>query len=405
LTLIAPSELIKDSYETHQIDGIEIEFHLVPGSEAPAEMTLYFPHLKVLDMAEDTNHTMHNLYTLRGAEVRDARLWSGYIDEALERYGDRTDVLIAQHQWPSWGTERKAAFLKKQRDMYKFIHDQSVRLLNRGYTPGDIAETLKMPASLATEWSARGYYGTLSHNAKAVYQKYLGWYDANPANLSPLPLPDHARRTVEYMGGAEAVIARAREDFTAGNYRWVASIMNQVVFADPANRQARELGADALEQLGYQAEAATWRNAYLMGAMELRNGVTKLPGITAFSADMLKAIPVDLVFDLWGTRLNADRAEGKRIVLNWTFSDTGEKVPLNLENSALTNLRGKLAARADAGFTLTRATFDTILLRRTTFPNAIKAGDIKIEGDPAKLGELIAMLDDIPAEFPIVEPV
>ena len=405
LTLIAPTDLIKESYETREIDGIEIEFHLVPGSEAPSEMTLYFPRFKVLNMAEDTNHTMHNLYALRGAEVRDARLWSAYLNEALERYGERTDVLIAQHQWPTWGAERIAAFLKKQRDMYKFIHDQSVRLLNRGYTPGDIAETLKMPASLAADWSARGYYGTLSHNAKAVYQKYLGWYDANPANLSPLPPADQARRTVEYMGGADAVIARAREDFKAGDYRWVASIMNQVVFADPANRQARELGADALEQLGYQAEAATWRNAYLMGAMELRHGVTKLPGIAAFSSDVLKAIPVGVVFDLWAVRLNADRAEGKRIVINWTFSDGGEKVALNLENSALTHLHGKLAADADVGFVLSRATFDSVLLRRTSFPNAIKAGDIKAEGEPGKLGELIAMLDEIPAEFPIVEPV
>ena len=207
LTLIAPTDLIKESYETRTIDGVEIEFHLVPGSEAPAEMIMYFPQFKVLNMAEDTNHTMHNLYALRGAEVRDARLWSSYINEALDRYGERTDVLIAQHQWPTWGGTRIAAFLKKQRDMYKFIHDQSVRLLNRAYTPGDIAETLRMPASLAGDWSARGYYGTLSHNAKAVYQKYLGWYDANPANLSPLPPVEQARRTVDYMGGADAVIA------------------------------------------------------------------------------------------------------------------------------------------------------------------------------------------------------
>jgi alkyl sulfatase BDS1-like metallo-beta-lactamase superfamily hydrolase len=337
--------------------------------------------------------------------VRDARLWSGYINEALDRYGDRTDVLIAQHQWPTWGADRIAPFLEKQRDMYKFIHDQSVRLLNRGYTPNDIAETLKMPASLAADWSARGYYGTLSHNAKAVYQKYLGWYDANPANLSPLPPTEQARKTIEYMGGTEAVIARARADFQAGNYRWVASVMNQVDFADPANRQACELGADALEQLGYQAEAATWRNAYLMGATELRGGVTKLPSIAAFSSDMLKAIPSDVIFDLWAVRLNAEKAEGKRIVINWTFTDTGEKIALNLENSALTNLRGKLAAEAHAGFTLSRATFDSIVLRRTTFPNAIKAGDIKVEGEPAKLGELIAMLDETAAEFPIVEPV
>jgi alkyl sulfatase BDS1-like metallo-beta-lactamase superfamily hydrolase len=403
-TLIAPTDLIRDSYETRTIDGVEIEFHLVPGSEAPVEMTLYFPQFKVLNMAEDTNHTMHNLYALRGAEVRDARLWSNYINEALDRYGDRTDVLIAQHQWPTWGAERIAAFLKKQRDMYKFIHDQSLRLLNRAYTPADIAETLKMPASLAGDWSTRGYYGTLSHNAKAVYQKYLGWYDANPANLSPLPPVEQARRTVNYMGGADAVIARARDDFKVGDYRWVASVMNQVVFADPANRPARELGADALEQLGYQAEAATWRNAYLMGAMELRNGVTKVPGIGASSLDMVKAIPVGLIFDLWGARLNADKAEGKTIVINWTFTDVGEKVALNLENSALTHLRGKLAAKADAAFTLTRATLNSILVRQTTFPNAIKAGDIKVEGEPGKLGELIGMLDELAPDFPIVEP-
>jgi alkyl sulfatase BDS1-like metallo-beta-lactamase superfamily hydrolase len=405
LTLIAPTDLIKDSYEVRTIDGVDIEFHLVPGSEAPAEMILYFPQFKLLDMAEDTNHTMHNLYALRGAEVRDARLWSSYINEALDRFGERTDVLIAQHQWPTWGGERIATFLKKQRDMYKFIHDQSVRLLNRAYTPNEIAETLKMPASLADDWSARGYYGTLSHNAKAIYQKYLGWYDANPANLSPLPPVDQARRMVEYMGGADAVITRARDDFKAGNYRWVASIMNVVVFADPANRQARELGADALEQLGYQAEAASWRNAYLMGALELRNGVTKLPGIGAFSRDMLKALPLNLVFDLWAVRLNADRAEGRTIVINWTFTDVGEKFTVNLENSALTNLRGKLAAKADAGLTLTRATLDSILVRQQTFPNAIKAGDIKVEGDPGKFGELIGMLDEIAPDFPIVEPV
>jgi alkyl sulfatase BDS1-like metallo-beta-lactamase superfamily hydrolase len=405
LTLIAPTDLIKDSYEMRRIDGIDVEFHLVPGSEAPAEMTLYFPQFKVLNMAEDTNHTMHNLYALRGAEVRDARLWSSYISEALDRYGDRTDVLIAQHQWPTWGSERIASFLKKQRDMYKFVHDQSVRLLNQAYTPNEIAETLKLPASLANDWSARGYYGTLSHNAKAVYQKYLGWYDANPANLSPLPPVEQARRTVEYMGGADAVLMRAREDFKAGNYRWVASVMNQVVLADPANRQARELGADALEQLGYQAEAATWRNAYLMGAMELRNGVTKLPGIATFSRDFIKAIPIDVIFDLWAVRLNAEKAEGKTIVLNWTFTDVGEKITVNLENSALTNARGKLAAKADAAFILTRTTLDSILLKQTTFPNAIKAGDIKVEGEPSKLGELIGILDEIPPDFPIIEPV
>ena len=404
VTLITPTDLVKDSYERRNIDGVDIEFHLVPGSEAPAEMTLYFPQFKVLDMAEDTNHTLHNLSTLRGAEVRDARLWSRYIGEALDRYGDRTEALIAQHQWPTWGGERIATFLKRQRDVYKFIHDQSVRLLNHGYTPNEIAESLQMPASLANVWSTRGYYGTLNHNAKAVYQKYLGWYDANPANLSPLPPVEQACKAVEYMGGADAVIMRAHADFKAGHYRWVASVMNQVVFADPTNRKARELGADALEQLGYQSEAATWRNAYLMGAMELRSGVPTFPAVSAFSRDMLQAVSIDLVFDFLAVRLNAEMAEGKTMVINWTFTDTGDKVIVNLENSALTHLSGKLAAKADAGITLTRATLDAILLKQKTLPDAIMAGEITVEGDPGKLGELIGMLDEFALGFPIVEP-
>src|SRR5215470_13117140 len=360
-TLIAPTDLIKDSYDVRTIDGIDIEFHLVPGSEAPAEMTLYFPQFRLLNMAEVTNHTMHNLYALRGAEVRDGRLWSSYINEALDRYGGRTDVLIAQHQWPTWGAERIAAFLKKQRDMYKFIHDQSVRLLNRGYTPNDIAEILTLPVSLAADWSARGYYGTLSHNAKAVYQKYLGWYDANPANLSPLPPVEHARMTVEYMGGAAVAIARAREDFKAGHYRWVASAMNQVVFADPANRAARELGADALEQLGFQAESATWRNAYLIGAMELRNGVPKIPGFNIVNADTVKALNNEMFFDFLGVRLNAAKAEGKTLVINWSFTDSNQRIALNLDNSALTYVAGKQAPNADATVTLARATLDAVI--------------------------------------------
>ena len=251
--LIAPTTMVEHD-ETRTIDGVQVTFHMAPGSEAPAEMLIFLPQFGVLDMAEDVNHTMHNLYTLRGSEVRDGNLWSRYIGEALDMFGDKTDVVIGQHTWPVAGRERVAHLLATQRDLYKFINDQSLRLINHGLTPSEIAETLHMPASLEREWSARGYYGTLSHNSKAVYQKYLGWYDANPSNLNPLPPVENARKTVEYMGGADAVIARAREDFRKGEYRWVASATNQVVFADPANRAARELCADALEQMGYQAE-------------------------------------------------------------------------------------------------------------------------------------------------------
>jgi alkyl sulfatase BDS1-like metallo-beta-lactamase superfamily hydrolase len=403
ISLIPPNEVIKQAYETRNVDGVEIEFHLVPGSEAPAEMLLYFPQFKLLNMAEDASHTMHNLYTIRGAEVRDGRMWSRYISEAIERYGDKTDAVIAQHHWPMWGNARVVSFLKKQRDLYKFIHDQSVRLLNHGLTSTEIAEHLRLPASLAGEWSTRGYYGTLSHNAKAVYQFYLGWYDANPADLNPLPRAESALKQIEYMGGAAAVLKRAREDFRQGEYRWVASIASQLVFADPANKEARELGADALEQLGYQSEAATWRNAYLLGAAELRNGVPKGSGAVA-NAELLKGITIDLAFDFLGVRLNAVKAEGKRIVINWNFTDLKQVYVMNLENSALTHTSGKPSENADTTVTLTRAAFDAISLKERTFVGSVVTGDVMMSGNPLKLAELFSLFDEFPAGFEVVEP-
>ncbi len=403
ISLIPPNDLIKQSYETRTIDGVEIEFHLVPGSEAPSEMLMYFPQLRMLNMAEDATHNMHNLYTLRGAEIRDGRLWSRYISEAIERYGDKTDIEIAQHHWPMWGNERIVAFLKRQRDLYKFTHDQTVRLLNHGLTSTEIAEQLKLPPSLANEWFSRGYYGTLSHNAKAVYQFYLGWYDANPADLNPLPRAEEARKQVEYMGGADAAIKLAREDFKSGQYRWVASVMSKVVFADPMNKDARSLGAQALEQLGYQSEAATWRNAYLLGALELRNGVGPQAPSTA-NADLLKGVSIDLAFDFLGVRLNAAKAEGKKITINWTFTDLNETYVLNLENSALTHTSGKLSDNADASVTLTRAALDAITLKQRTFLGSVLTGDVSVSGNPLKLRELFGLLDEFSPGFEIVEP-
>lgn len=405
LTLIAPTQLIKQNMERRVIDGVEVVFHLTPGTEAPSEMNMYFPQFKVLNLAENTSHNMHNLYTIRGAEVRDGNAWARYINQALEDFGDKSNILIAQHHWPTRGQSRIVAFLKKQRDMYKFIHDQSVRLLNHGYTPAEIAETLQMPASLSNEWSTRGYYGTLSHNSKAVYQKYLGWYDANPGNLNPLPPTEAGKKYVEYMGGADNAVKRARDDFRQGNYRWVASVMNHVVYADPANKEARELAADALEQLGYQAEAGTWRNAYLYGAQELRNGVSKiaLPP-RAVTPDTLKALSIEMGFDYMGVRLNAAKAEGKAIVINWNFTDLQQQYVLNLENSALTHTSGRLAKQFDASLSLSRAALDVITLGQTTFAEAIQAGKIKVEGDPGKLFELLGMLDNFNPMFEVVEP-
>jgi alkyl sulfatase BDS1-like metallo-beta-lactamase superfamily hydrolase len=317
-------------------------------------------------------------------------------------YGDQIEVLIAQHHWPRWGHDRSVKFLKDQRDMYKYIHDQTLRLANEGYTMAEIGPMLKFPPSLARQWYARDYYGTVNHNAKAVYQKYLGWYDMNPANLNPLPPEESAKNYVRYMGGAKAVMANAHEDFKKGEYRWVAQAMNHVVFADPNNQDARSLQADALEQLGYQAEASTWRNNYLTAAYELRDGVPPTP--TSASPDVLTALTIPMFFDYMGVRLNGPKADGKVIVINWDFTDVGEKYVLNLENSALTYMPNKQAPNADATFTLTRAALDAITLGTTTFEKEIIAGNIKIQGNGKKLGELMSLLDDFKGGFNIVTP-
>ena len=402
VTLIAPTDTITRTGDKRTVDGVEMVFQLVPDTEAPAEMTIFFPQFKVFDSAELACHTLHNVYTLRGAQVRDANKWAQYLNEAMSTYGDQIEVLIAQHHWPRWGHDRSIAFLKDQRDIYKYIHDQTLRLANQGYTMAEIGPMLKLPPTLARKWYARDYYGTVNHDAKAVYQKYLGWYDANPANLNPLPPVESAKKYVEYMGGAKAVIAKAREDFRKGEYRWVAQALNHVVFADPGNEEARNLEADALEQLGYQAEAATWRNNYLTAAFELRNGVhaTNLAG----NVDALAAMTIPMIFDLMGVQLNGPKADGKTIVLNWNFTDVGEKYALTLENSTLTYMRRQQAPKADATLTLARSSLDAINMRKTTFQREVEAGNIKIEGNGKKVGELFSLFDTFTGNFNIVIP-
>ncbi len=403
VTLIAPTDTIAKIGEKRTIDGIEMVFHLAPNTEAPAEMMIFFPQFKVFNSAELACHTLHNILTLRGAQVRDAAKWSYFLNEAIATYGDQTEVLIAQHNWPCWRHDRCIEFLKHQRDMYKYIHDQTLRLANQGYTMAEIGPMLNPPPSLARRWYLRGYYGTVNHDAKAVYQKYLGWYDANPANLNPLPPTDSAKKYVEYMGGAAAILAKAYEDFKKGDYRWVAQAVNHVVFADPTNQAARNLQADALEQLGYQAEASTWRNNYLTAAYELRKGIHPSGAITR-GADTLTAMTIPMYFDFLGVSLNGPKADGKTIVLNWDFTDVGEKYILNLENSALTYMPNRQASDADATVTLKRATLDAISLGKTTFGNEIATGRININGNGAKLGDLLSMLDTFSGEFDIVTP-
>lgn len=404
ISLIAPNDVVEKPLDTRRIDGIEIEIQLTPGTEAPAEMNLYFPQLRVLNAAENVTHTLHNLYTLRGAEIRDGLAWAKYIEQMRRRYAGRSDILVAQHHWPTFGAARIDPLLRKQRDVYQYIHDQTVRLLNMGFKPREIAETIRLPDSLAKEWFARGYYGTVSHNSKAVYQKYLGWYDANPAHLNPLPQAESAQRSLRYMGGADAVLARARDDFAKGDYRWVAEVVMQVVYAEPGNAAARALAADALEQLGYQAESGVWRNAYLSGAGELRGGLPKGPVTSAGSADVVRAIPLDLFFDYLAVRLNPAKAAGRSITVNWTFTDLNQKVLLTLENSVLSHVMDVHATAPDAHIQLAKATLDEISLQRKTFAQAMAAGEAKIDGDAAALGQLMAMLDTFNPMFEIVVP-
>jgi alkyl sulfatase BDS1-like metallo-beta-lactamase superfamily hydrolase len=404
VTLISPTETIEKPVETHRIDGVDIVFMNTPDTEAPAEMIMYYPQFRALNMAELVTHNLHNFLPLRGTQVRNANDWAKDINIALAEYGDKTDVLLAQHHWPTWGKDRVGNLLRKQRDLYKYINDQTIRLINHGYTPSEIAETLKLPASLSSEWSERQFYGTVSHDSRAVYQRMLGWYDGNPANLNPLPPVQTGRKYVEYMGGVEAVLQRAREDFAKGEYRWVAQVTNQLVFADPNNQKARELEADALEQLGYQSESATWRNAYLEAALELRGKtLTAREGGTA-SPDVVQAMPLDDYFDYLGVRLNGPKAEGKTIVLNWHFTDTKQDYVLNLENSALTYLAKRSSDHADASLILTRATLNSINLRQTTFRDAVLDGRIQVEGDPLKLVDLMSLFDTFVPNFAIVTP-
>jgi alkyl sulfatase BDS1-like metallo-beta-lactamase superfamily hydrolase len=403
ITLIAPTELITKELDTRTIAGLEMEFQLTPGTEAPAEMNLYLPQLRALCMAENATQMMHNILTPRGAQVRDAKAWSQYLDNSLARYGDKSDVLFAQHNWPTWGGERIRTFLADQRDMYAFLNDRTLHLLNQGLTPLEVADAIKkLPGALDQKWYTRGYYGSLSFNVRAVYQRYLGFYDGNPANLNPLPPVETAKRSVEAMGGGAAVLEKMRAAMGTGDYRWAAQLGNQLLFAEPDNVAARTAQAEALEQLGYQSENATWRNMYLTGAMELRNGVPQHAG-SSVSVDMMRAMTPDMFFDFLAIRLDSEKAAGHDLTLNWTFEDQHQDFNLTLRNGVLTHRSG-LNPAADASVSLSKATLEQISLKQLDFPTAMQKGLVKIQGNGKKLGELMGSLDSFSPQFNIVTP-
>ncbi|MBX3705743.1 MAG: MBL fold metallo-hydrolase [Pseudomonadales bacterium] len=400
---VVPNDFVRASGETRRIDGIDIEFQLTPGTEAPAEMVFYFPRFKALCMSEITSHHQHNLYTPRGAQVRDALAWSAQIQESIDRFGDRLEVHFASHHWPTWGRAAALEYLEQQRDLYKFIHDQSLRLANHGFTMDEIAEQLRLPDALGREFSNRGYYGTLNHGAKAVYVKYLGHFDGNPAHLHPHPPVAAATRYLAFMGGADAVVEKARASFAEADYRWVAEVLNHVMMADPTHADARALLADAYEQLGYQAESAPWRNFYLCGALELREGVPASSPARVHPG-MADNMPLEDLFKAMAVRLNAERADGIRVSLALTLTAPDEAWLVTVNRSVLHAFPGRTDADADARLALPAYAFKRMMLGLVTATELVEQGQLALEGDPAALARFAGLFDQFERRFPIVTP-
>lgn len=403
ITLIPPTDEIKATGETREIDGLTFEFMLTPDTEAPAEMHWYIPELKALTAAENCTHTMHNTYPIRGAQVRDPLAWSMYLNDTIDRWAGRTDVMYAMHHWPVWGEGRVREMLEKARDAYRFIHDETLRHANHGLTPREIAEEVELPESLARHWHVRSYYGTISHNVKATYTRYLGWYDGNPSNLQPLVPVESAKRYVDFMGGADNVISRSRESFEQGEYRWVAEVMGHVVFADPGNQEARELQADAFEQLGYQAESTTWRNAYLMGAQELRFGTPSYPIGGTASFDAIKAMTLPMIFNFFAIKIHGVNASDLELDLNLDITDTGEKALLKLSNGTLSHSLVNVGPEAPV-LRVTRDLLNRLVANEITLDEAIAAGELEAGPGLDLFSQIGAHLDEFSLWFPIIEP-
>ncbi|SAL11035.1 beta-lactamase domain-containing protein [Caballeronia peredens] len=404
ITLAFPTIFAEKTGQKMTLDGVDLEILMAPESEAPSEFMFYLPKYKAFCAAEDATHTLHNLYTLRGAKVRDGLLWSKYLQSAIDMFGGNAEVLFASHYWPTWGNERIVPFLGAQRDMYRYLHDQTLRLANMGQTPLEIGEVIRLPDSLAKHWHCRSYYGTVYHDAVAQYNLRLGFFDGVPANLHRLPPTESGKRYVEYMGGAAAVIRKAHASYDKGDYRWVAEVMNHVVFAEPQNVAAKQLLADAYEQLGYQSESAPWRNFYLTGAMELRNGIQKVPAPQPQSPDTIRAMPLDMFLDFLGIRLDAERAAGKTVTFNLTLTDTKEQVVLGVENSAIHYSKGRTSNAADASITMTREDLNNIMLGTTNMQKLVMSGTARVDGNSQKLGEFLTWLDSFEFYFNIVTP-
>ncbi|MBT3671445.1 MAG: MBL fold metallo-hydrolase [Porticoccaceae bacterium] len=403
LSIVPPSVTVDQPQMNINVDGVDIEFFNMPGSEAPAELTFYLPKWKAFCGAEVLSHVMHNVLTLRGAKVRDALLWSDYIGQSIDRLDD-VDVFFNSHHWPTWGHDRIIVQMQQQQDMYKFIHDQTLRLANLGYTPREIAEQLKLPDSLAKNFHIRGYYGTLSHNSKAVYQHYFGWYDGNPANLNPLPPEQTAIRYVEFMGGSEAILRRAGDYMAKGDYRWVGEVLNHVVFAEPDNLPAREMLAEAYRQMGYQAESGPWRDIYLSGAAELISGQVKQRFLKANSKAFLQEVPLEQFMKALSVNLDAEKAEGESLTLNVFFSERQQNFVLTIRNSVMYYQEAPFNEIADVSIKLSQDMFIGILVGEVSAIEMVGSDQLSIEGSMLKLLKFFSLLGESSDDFNIVLP-
>ncbi len=405
VSFIRPTFEIKSTGETYEIDGVTMEFQMTPGTEAPAEMNIWFPSAKALWVAENCTATLHNLYTLRGAQVRDGDAWSKYITEAISLYGKDAELTFQSHNWPHWGNEFVNDYLADTAAVYKFINDQTLTYINQGYTSDEISNMIELPAKLAKNWYTRQYYGTVAHNSKAVYQKYMGWYDANPTNLNPLEPSESAKKWVEYLGDTNEVLRKAKADFDNGEYQWVAEVTNVLVFADPENTAARLLCADALEQLGYQSESGTWRNAYLSAAYELRNGNAAEKVINAKTdGSIIRNMTAEMIFDYIGILMDKGSLSEENFKINFVFTDTQEKMMLYFNNGAL--LQYENTNYDDADLTVTCPKAGILLLLQNDI-GKIKAS-MKLVGDVSKLELIVNNLNQFTTvgmpDFNIIEP-
>lgn len=400
VTLIAPTIDITTTGQELTVDGVRIVFQMAPGTEAPSEMHFYFPDFKALCMAENATHTLHNILTLRGAVVRDAHAWSSYLTEAIDMFGDKTDVAFASHHWPTWGQEEVIDYLEIQRDLYSYLHDQTLRMLNKGMTGAEIAEDFQMPPALEAAWHTHGYYGSVSHNVKAIYQRYMGWYTGNPAQLWEHTPVESAKRYVDFMGGADAVVAKAQTSFDAGDYRWVAEVLNHVIFSEPEHGAARSLLADTFEQLGYGIENATWRNAFLSGAYELRVGSFGTP-IKAYSPDMMAALTIPQFLDAIAIRVDGPRAWDVKLSIDLHVKDLNDTYRIDVRNGVLIYSNAPRKSQADAKLSLPKAAVPLLLAGD---PAQLAAAGVEISGDASVLGKLFSILEAPDPDFNIVTP-